>query len=112
MIGKPSIIDCDGIIFITMPFPHGEVRKLLPSWERQRDIGIKVDLRAAHDNDYFMVTMSRFYVAGVPASTHDVWNKNVLQVVEDIWNEMVDRGIVNGTVPEIIKGNPLDMVTS
>lgn len=110
MTDKPSIIHCGGIVFITTPFPAGPVSELLPSWIEQSDIGVEVDLRATRDNTYFMVTINLNFAAGEPDPTPEEWNTMVHRVVEHVWNEMVDRGVINGTMPEIIKGNPLDMV--
>lgn len=106
---NPSIIDCGGIVFITTPFPPGPVTKLVPSWTQQNEIGVEADLRYVHDNEYFIVTLSSHTKAGSPDPTPEEWNEIVREVIQFVWNEMDERELVSGPMPEIIRGDPLKM---
>ena len=106
---SPSIIACGGLIFITTPFPHGSIERLIPSYREQRNLGVEIGLRTSSNNDYFVVTViNEWTLADDP--TEEGWDKKVKQVLQHVWEEMVSREIVDGPMPEIIEGNPLDML--
>ena len=107
---SPSMIACGGLVFVTTKFPHGPVSELMPSMTEQNEIGVEVDLRATHDNEYFVVVVSNWVRPGQSDPTESAWDEKVRRVLQHVWQEMVDREIVEGSMPDIIKGNPLDML--
>jgi NADH:ubiquinone oxidoreductase subunit B-like Fe-S oxidoreductase len=69
-----------------------------------------VDVCATHNNDYFVVVVTNQIRSNHADITEAAWDEKVREVLQHVWDQMRDRGIVDGTMPEIIKGNPLDML--
>lgn len=112
MTDNPSIIDCGGTVFITRPFPLGPMTTLIPSEKEQVRIGVVVELRASFDNEYFVVLMSNWIRPGHADPTREAWDEKVHEILLHVWNQMKDRNIVVGSMPDIIQGHPLDMLPS
>ncbi len=110
MTDNPSIIACGGLVFVTTRFPHGPALELVPSMTDQNEIGVEVGLRATHDNEYFIVTVSNWIRPGQSDPSESAWDEKVRRVLQHVWWEMRICEIVEGPMPEIIKGNPLDML--
>lgn len=107
---SPSIIACGGLVFVTCRFPPGPVSELIPLIGTQDRIGVRVDVRATFDNKYFVVVVDNHFRPGHYDITEAAWDEKVREVIQHVWDVMRDRGHVDGTMPEIIKGNPLDML--
>lgn len=112
MNDNPSIIDCGGIVFITRPFPPGPGTTLIPSEKEQVRIGVVVELRASFDNEYFAVAVSNWIRPGHDNPTREAWDEKVREILLHVWEEMKNRDIVTGSMPDIIQGHPLDMLPS
>lgn len=110
MTVRPKIIACSGLVFVTCRFPHGPVSELLPSSGAQERIGVRVEVRATHNNEYFVVVVSNHVRPGHADITEEAWDEKVREVLQHVWDQMRDRGIVDGSMPGIVKGNPLDML--
>jgi hypothetical protein len=101
MTNTPKIIMCSGIVFITTPFPHGSVNNLLPPVGTFKgDVG--VDLRASDSNEYFVVMFNLF-------SKYDHLDE-IMRGLQYIWHQMIELGVVSGSMPTPVEGNPLDML--
>lgn len=112
MTGKPAIINCDGVVFVTIPFPHGSYSELLPAREEQIKLGVFADVRGSNSNEYFTVTISHRYSRGQGLPRLGEQDEQVRQVLAHVWAELIDRDICTGPMPTIVKGNPLDMLSA
>lgn len=104
-----SIIECGGVVFVTRPFPAGDPSRLTPSWEGQTQMGVKAGARASHDNTYFMVILTDLRTSHADL-TPEEWAPKVRQVLQYLWDELVNRGDEKDPMPDIILGNPLNML--
>jgi hypothetical protein len=105
-VTNPSIIACDGVVFVTTRFPHGSATELIPE-AVQREIGVEVGLRTSLDNDHFVVIVSDDTWSD---STESAWDAKVCRVLQYIWREMMKRKIVAVDMPDIVKVSPFDML--
>ncbi len=98
MAENAQIIKLGDAYIITVP----RVGELRPPWSVfNGDVGV---FNGDKDNTYFIVTLYSYKVQAEDQSNE------VNAALEYIWRKLVDRGATSSPMPEVIRGNPLDML--
>jgi len=90
----------------TMPFPPEELDKLLPHWHDLQNLKVIADLSSPADGSTCGLTLT---VTSMDDSNQSPQPEAVCWVFQQVWNGLVSRGFVTGTMPEIVYRNLLDV---
>lgn len=109
MTTQPGIIRCSGVVFITCPIASWRsVTDLLMPMTDRRKLGVKLGLWLDEGKQYYMVTVGDDL--NLPERNPLPWDEKVRRVVQYAWDQLTEWGDVTGPMPEIIQGDPTDML--